>query len=747
MSAEDLELQRALQILDAPMQTEMPAPNNEDAELQRALSILDAPQAQELSAFDKALQVGRGYLASAPGSIIDLLQGKNLPEPSGYLSPERFRPSPEIASQSTEQSPEQIRDIYQKTDKNSFPELHAEKNFTGLYDKLAGKDLTPTDAAGRIRQGAGEFFSPAGIVGKGKAALTSGKALLGMGKQFLKNAASASAGSAAVHAPVHLTQEGGAPRVVEDLSRGIVGSMAGRAAVSPKATAKGISESAKSLTAKIMSMGTNPEKEVLSLAKKHGIELPHNVGTGTGMGSRLQNFIANNYLSRNIFSSSRYKGAYDKADKAMTTKVKDTVKNMSESELKPHEASGEFRHHVKQEESKAQKAASKLYDDSRKHLTENDKVVPTHTQEAFGELNKILDTPIRSADNKAVTKHLAELGESWGLFKPGDLKRWENSQNSGKNLQEMMNKYKEAFAKGTLKEIPTEELVKAVQGINGIIGSKDTTGVKKLLRGLKGAIEKDLGTSSNKGFLEAHKAANEFYKENIGQRFRGKKSRSILRQEGPVDAYSHLNSVEGINQLEKMAGKSPEGIAKLNALKKQKATELFESAFDGGMENGKLQQGAFAKIFEKKSGKQELIERLIGKKQYKDLEEISKISRSFSEHGKDLLNSSHSGSTIYNYAQGSAAATAIASAMFSGKPLASLGTAAGIVLTPYMMSRVMSNPDIVRRARVFALARQKGNNKYAQAVMKDLSKAIDRELGSIKGAGLKNVPKKGDKDE
>ncbi len=754
MAKIDTDVQRGLEILQQLKQTTQPAPIQQaDPDIQRGLAILNQMKSQqsptEESLLDTALQFGRGALAANPGQMVDLAQGNNIPTMYGDISPQNFRGSPELVAKMTGKNPEEIRDIYQKADKQALPELHAEKKLTGLYDKIAGKDLTPKTTRGEIAQTAGTFFSP-DLVTKpikfGKAIYKGGEKLLKrFGKDLFRSGVSSTGASAAIHAPGHLTEEGGAGRAAEDLGRAVIGGIGGAATAQPIQAFKGIKEGLRKTASLAMSLGTSPEKEVLTLAKKHGIQLPHNVGAGTGMGARLQDFLANNYLSRNIFSSSKYKQGYTNADDALMSKLKEVIGTETEAKLKPSEASSQFKHSAKIEETKAKKTAEKLYDESRKHLTENDKIIPTNTQKAFQDLNKILDTPIRGSDNKEVTKILAELGGNWGLFKPSEVKKIVSSHTDANDLKKMMMKFNDAFAKGNLKEIPAEEMVKAMQGINAIVGSKDTTGVKNLLKGLKGAIAKDLESSTNKSFLEANKAANEFYRENIGKRFRGKSARSILRDEGAVEAYGHLNSVVGIKKLENMAGTSEQAIKNLDALKKLKAAEIFEKAIDGSLENGKLRKGAFAKIFEKGEKNQEVLERLIGKKQYKDLEEISKIARSFSEHGKELLGTSHTASTLTNLGQGQAVAALTVHALFNAEP-ASLATAATIVGAPYAMSRIMSNPNIIRQARVYALARQKGNEKFAQATMNNLLKMIQKEQQPILRAASEKS-KEGEKDE
>jgi hypothetical protein len=595
---------------------------------------------------------------------------------------------------------------------------HAKGIVTDRISNLAGRELNPTegDKLGKFIHTAGEFASPlpgSGLIAAGKAGIKP------LASQLGKEVATATGASGALNLTPSMTEEGTLGRVGEDIGKIVLFGKLGR----------GLADNVKNLPAKAMAFRANPNERVFKLAEKHKIELPFNVG----MGSTPSNFIANNYL-KSMFSSDRYKKVFTKATGKMLDKVKNSINSLGSSELKPSEASGEFRQAMKEEEKLLSAEARNKYDEASKLLTENDLVVPENTIQSLKGASEILNRDITAPATKKVGKVLSDLMEAWGLSPK--VPKTSSGEFDTKKLAALLQKTSMS------KPIEVSRLDAVRKELNSMVDyDPEVKGMEAFLSRLVRDLEKDINLSSNKSYLAKRKEANTFFKSNIADRFRTSMAESVLRNEAPTEAFNLMTNAQRVRDLEKIAGTSEKSKEVFNALKKAKLRQIFE----GAIEDEAIRSAPFSKLFSKKEGRQELIEVLLNdKKSYNDLSEIAEIANSFSESGRELLNTSgtalaHSDITRAEQLVKTTLGTFFgAGAGFSAAGLPGAAIGAGM---PYVLSQAVSNPKWVRQARMYAIARQKGNEKYANTLLNGLVKMTKPSVQDAKNAGLWTITK------
>ena len=678
--------------------------------VQKAMQLLQNPEQNaepEYSWSDRALQVARGA-AKTYGGIVDLASEYRQGHPTmmGDLAT-NFEPVQKV--------PEGAE----------IPKVTP--ILTGKIDEFAGRDLTPTDDTGKFLEGVGEFAAPLPIPSGGataKAVGTGVKALAkGLSKKVAKEIVPAVGVSATLNLTPEFTEEGSAGRVIEDLAKIIIGTKAGDKLSSPEALRAvkritNLKDTSEKTAAKLLSMGSKPNKEVLELAKEKGIELPFNVGAN----NKGNNFLANNYL-KSMFVSDAYKQVLKNADEQMFNSVKNAIDTLGDSKLLPNEASSEYRNFLKQDELRFKAEANQLYDEARDLLKTTESITPKNTIESLQSepVKDLLNKLSPSDAEKKVINRIKEI--SGKLLGEAELP---------KSVVEDTQRIKgaaEAYKKVTQKEpqVSVKDLIDLRSSLmNTLDYDTEVRGVEAYLSRLVGDLSKDIEGYSNKAFVAKWKEANQFFKQNIADRFRTDIARSLMTGEVPTEAFSKMNSVDNIKQLKKIAGESEKGQEVFNALSKAKLREIFSNAFA----DGSLQTGNFYKLFDKKEKTRELIKELIGSTEYKNLEEIGKIAAEFSKAGKELLNTSGTAIAASDIAKAEQLVKTTLGTLFGG----SIGYAAGGlpaavlgVAMPNIISRIVSNPKIINQAHAYALARQAGKEKEARTLLNRLIHTVDIE--------------------
>lgn len=717
-----------------------PLPENSNVQNSRLERLLAEKQRrmgkneQPYTLGQRVAQVGHG-VANTYESLADLVP-KGMAATLVATNPSSYG-LPTTATPEEEENREEAIQYLEKP--------HAGGLITKPIEKLAGRSLKPTeeDTTGRILHTAGEFLAPlpgAGLMPAAKAGIKP------LAKHLGNDAVIAGGASTALEATPSFTKEGSIGRGVEDLAKVLTGSIAGRklsgkageiaSDINRLASQGRFKETLKSIPSKIagktLSAFSKPNENVLGLASKHGIELPVNVG----MGSTPLNWIANNY-NKSVFAGQAYKEVVKNADEKMIGKVNEAIDLLGTSHLKPSEASQAFRQFLKEDEKLFKSESSKLYDISRESLKDADAVFPAHTEQSLKGAQEILNRDIQSPGTKKVVNILADLAEKWGMVPKNQTIRIGDDKIVDEKILEKI------FRSPSLKKpISISRLDDVRKELNQIIDfDPDAKGAEAFLGRLVKDIEKDIQSSSNKEFVLKRKQANKFYYDNLATRFKTELAESILHGEAPVEAFSEMNSVQNIKLFEKIAGESEKGKEIFNQLKQTKLREILESATtSGGLEKGSLGTAQFSKLFNKKEGKQEIIEALLpNKKAYNDLSDIATIAQEFSDSGRELLNTSGSALVHADMDRIMKVATEGLKVLFGQS---AVGTATGVALGPLagatvgimgprVTSKLMSNPKIVSQARAYALARNKGQDKYAETILKRLFEMTKPEAKNV----------------
>lgn len=640
-----------------------------------------------------------------------------------------------------------VRGIQNKINPGSAPEGEVEKTnlseeLPKLVDKFAGRDLTPKDTIGKIAQGTGEFFAPLPIPGAG-AAIAEAKGVKAVGGAIAKELIPAATASVAINATPKLFDEGTTAGFVEDLVKNIVGAKAGvklsgRTEMIAKrlnniAQSEGYGAAAKDaltsikevpgnaltavkeapgkLLAKAASVGTKANAEILSLAKKYGIDLPFNVGTE----GRWQNFSANNIFNKSIFTSKVYETVVKTADDKMIKVVDEAIDSLGSSNLKPTEASIAYKDFLKEEAKTVYETKDKLYKEAESFLTKGDSVIPSNTESAITNIvDRLNKADFKSSDTQSVYKILDDLGRKWGIILDGP-------KDSGLyDMTKLMEKLRSNKTPIELERLiaSRSELMKAYKHDPLVSGSK------ALLKGVSEAIEKDIMASTNKKFVTARKEADAFYKLEVAERVQSDIAKSIMKGDAPELAYSYMTDIPNIDLIEKIAGQSENGKKVFNDLKKAKVRDIFSKSFEN---DGALKTGNFASTF-KKEPQQELIERLVGKDEYKKLKDIAKIAAEYSKSGRQLLNTSGTALTSSELGKVETILGGI-SGLFgiSGNP-GTILPGVGYAATVNIGSRLVSNPKFVDKMHAYALAREA--EKDGAAFLRRISRMIDDETAA-----------------
>jgi len=709
-------VQRAMGLLQN--KNNAPSTQNNDFEsgVKKAMQLLQNPEQNaepEYSWGDRALQVARG-VAKTYGGIADLASEYRQGHPTM------------MADLATNFEP-----VQKVPEGAEIPKVTP--ILTGKIDEFSGKDLTPTDDTGKFLEGVGEFAAPLPVPGNGAAVKTVEKGVKaftkGLGKKVVKEVVPAVSASAAVNLTPELTEEGSAGRVIEDLAKIIIGTKAGDKLSSPEVLRAvkritNLKDTSEKTAAKLLSMGSTPNKEILDLAKEKGIELPFNIGAN----NKSHNFLANNYL-KSMFVSDAYKQVLKNADEQMVNSVKNAIDTLGDSRLLPNEASSEYRNFLKQDELKFKAGANKLYDEARDLLKTTESITPKNTIESLqSEAVKDLLNKISPSDaEKKVINRIKEIS--------GKLLGETALPKSISEDTQRIKGAKEAYQKATQKEskVSVKDLIDLRSSLmNTLDYDTEVRGVEAYLSRLVGDLSKDIEGYGNKAFVEKWKEANQFFKQNIADRFRTDIARSLMTGEVPLEAFNKMNSVGNIRELKKIAGESEKGQEIFNALSKAKLREIFSNAFT----DGSLQAGNFYKLFDKKEKTRELIKELIGPTEYKNLEEIGRIAAEFSKAGKELLNTSGTAIASSDITKAEQLVKTTLGTLFGGSigyatgglPAAVLGVA-----MPNIISRIVANPKIINQAHAYALAHQAGKGKEAQSILKRLVRMVDAETATKAG--------------
>lgn len=680
---------------------------------------IEAPT-NDLSLKEKALHVIRGG-AEDLGGQLDL--ASKISSKMGYGHP--------------------LMAPYEDIDRVETPETHFGQSAGKLVDEISGTDLG-SQPQGKAYQDVGRFMAPNFLIpGVGGYASSAAKGVKALAKNLGREAVMATGASTALNATPEIFEEGTGARLAEDIGKSMIG---GSAALKAPGLLKSLTkpvQSTKNVLAKGASRFLTPDESFLAKAAKHDIEVPLNVGAHSGPA----NFVANNYL-KTMFSSKKYNDFLKNSDESVIKAVKKHIDELGTTDLKPHEASSLYAQALKEDEKVLRKKSSKRYAQAEKMLDKSEAIVPKNTIKSLqsGPVRDLLSNLSPSSSQKKVMDRIKDISDK---LIPSE-----------KDLPASFLKshgHNEKLVKAALKSLKSSKNVNAKDLINlrkslleTLHYEPDIRGSEAFLSRIVKDLDKDISRIPNTGFLEKHREANQFFKENIGQRFRKDLAISVMKGESPRDAFNLMNSVDNIKQFQKISGETDRGKELFNALKKAKVRDIMKSSVEGGLESGNIKNASFSNLFKKGEGRNELLQELLGKKSYDNLSEIAEVADQFAKDGRQLLNTSgtaHVASDLNASKEVAKQVTKNLAYIFGtaagGYSAAGLTGAIGAVGAPYVVSNLMSDPKFINAARAYAIARKNGQEKYANTLLKKLVPMTNAAIksGSL-GKYLEKEPEK-----
>lgn len=625
-----------------------------------------------------------------------------------------------------------------------------------VVDKLYGKDLMPRTSREKFEQDTGAFLTPMGplgVVAKGAKPLVKGA--MELGKKML----GATGASAAVNFTPRINEEGTIGGAVEDIGKATLGQgLPGLAKGIYKAgigTGKAIRHPIRAVEdvfTKGLSKFVNPNEEVHALAQKHNVDLPFNVGAG----SDVLDSVANNYL-KSMFTSRKYRKAIEHSDRSMIDAVRGSIEEIAEGNIVPGDASALIREQLKSERRVLQKESKKLYDTARENIGE-DRVVAKNAKDYFesDSFNRLINNPILNKESKDVVKKLLEIRDNVLGGASSNAEAIIRKNNPGVSESFIQQSLKRAgIGKQANQAVPVKDLIDLRKYLlNAVDYNTEVYGIESFLSGLANQVHKDIKSMPNKEALQHYLGANEFYRTNIGDRFKNSIAESLINGTKPTEAYNLMGSSQNIEILKKIIGKDPVSVSLFNDLRKAKAREIFGKAVEGDLyAEGTIRTGPFSRIFQGTEKRNEYLELLLGKPQYDNLKELAKISGSFSQHGRNLLNTSstaHVASdfkiskrlfdvTVGNlsYILSGAAGYNISGASYMG----AVAGAAAPALLKNATSRLLANERVVKKSLEYARARKAGREKTASNILnKQLIPIAITEVSKVRDEPEQELP-------
>ena len=694
-----------------------PENNHEfEALVQEKMKKIKAERAEQerpvasLLSKDSLARLPRGMLETY-GGMADLLNTgsrafkENLADPLAKA----IRPSIEGWNGGPLEPREEPRDTY--------PEEGLAKYLPKKFDEMYGKDLTPRTDREKFVHGTGNFLTPMGPLKAVKPAL---KPIIEAGKKVAAKVLGSAGASAAINLTPRLNEEGTVGGAVEDIVKGAVGSNPLPIAKKVGSVLRHPIETASNVTAKGLSKLMTPDRKILDLAEKHAIDAPFNVGAD----SHILDFTANNYL-KSMFTSKKYHDALKRSDQSMIDAVRKSIDKLGEHNATPSAASQSFREQLASERKALQSESTGLYKEAKKSL-KFETVKPKNLLRSINSesVTDLLENPLLNDETKKVVNRIIKIKDKFGAPNMIESLKSKYPGTSEHYIERAMRHVENKT------EVPVRDLIKLRSYLlSSIDYNPEVYGIEKFLSNMARAVDKDIRSMRNKTALEKYLDANKFYYENIANRFKNSLASSILKGDGPTEAYNLMNSVQNVQQIAKIAGGDPRSLALFKSLKKAKAREIIGRAVEGDLKSdGTIRTKPFSDIFKKGEKRNELLEELLGRVEYDNLAEIAEISGVFAKHNRNLLNTSGTahvasdlnaskkavgeGLNLLGYVLGGAG---YAGYNVAG-PAGAVGAVAGLG-SPYVISRLLANDNFVKKARSYARARAFGRERTANTIL------------------------------
>lgn len=256
--------------------------------------------------------------------------------------------------------------------------------------------------------------------------------------------------------------------------------------------------------------------------------------------------------------------------------------------------------------------------------------------------------------------------------------------------------------------IPIKELETLKQDLNQVIKYETKGGIDKLLTTLQGVTKEGIqsyGRELNRPYLNRFNQAEKIFGENAKTFRKNPVMKSLVKGERPEQVFGRMNTVKGINELENVFNKTPQGKEAMDALKRYKLEDVLnKKVLD---KNGNISWGKAAGML-KDPKTRDLVLKLVGPEQYRKLKDLSKVATGIEEGFKKFLNTSKTATTAADMAVMVALPIKAVEQLFKGNVLGAAKTTA-LIFGPNQLAKLMANPKFVEAAIAAAKAGRGSN--------------------------------------
>lgn len=530
-------------------------------------------------------------------------------------------------------------------------------------DSITGDKYKPKSTTDRVIDTASSFLAPGGVVGKG--ANVAQKV-----KKATLPAISAATALETTKGMHFLPESVPAREIIEDVVKTMVGS------ATPAALAKGFDIMQKPVIKMITKTESN-NKQILEYAKQEGINLPYHVATDNDTAK----FLANN-LFRSYFVAGTWKDIVKNADIDMVKKVRRNIDNVAQEVISKESASTAFRDTAENVFKELKEKADTLY---KPAVEAGKREIISTSSEQLKPLRKAIEEIKQKFDPSKVS---LDSGSKFVYAKAIDIEKTLLSQKkiSVDNLFDQRSSLLKDSKYGKAE------------------GSK--AWLSHVTSGIENSLEKIASNSSNKKFKELYSTAQSFYKNEYIARVKSTMGKALVTGDIPKEAYSFMNNVASIKQLEKILGKNVKTKPIMQDLKRAKLQEiLIDKVFSN---DGSLSHANLSNLFNKKSVYQDVLKELLGNENYRSMQRLSTLSARFLKSGRAYANPSGTSHSSKDKLM----AHAITGSFGFG---IGLKTASSSLITPWTLSKILSYKPATDKLVAISMKLNKG-----QPVKRDL---------------------------
>lgn len=424
-------------------------------------------------------------------------------------------------------------------------------------------------------------------------------------------------------------------------------------------------------------------------AKDLGIPLPASARTSN---PRIQNL-------ENLVSSTQGVGGRDFQDLLNKTKqssldaYKDVLSSVSQKEIEdPTSVSAAIQGAINRRAAELEDIKSGLYSDVYKYIPPGEKTVPSNTIQYLDDMaNKLANSTILPSDPKReAINYMVNLSEKIG----------EEGEHTG-------------------GAVDVSKLVGLKQDVNA--SWRDFKGPKGVLKGITGALKQDLSDygETNPDFINSLNAADKSHTDMIAN-FKNKFiDKQVLNNAEPSKIISMINSPEDISRI----GKALEGVTEGTTFADIKRAKLQQILDKKIINDNGLSFGSFvSELNPNNPEKTAMIKALVGQDQYDKLMKLRNVSNAIASGRNRFLNTSKTADSIITSGAIGIGASGLWDALRGN--FRSALSKIGIASSPYVVSKIMTNQEIMDELLNTSKAIQSGNINSAAVASTRLNRAV-----------------------